>query len=133
MKQTLSLSLFLICLCLIITSGKIEKNVTIGRASDCKGLAFNCPAKVANTIKATYVFAEPNAQSFSMEFKQEDIDLNGIFAGLLSNKTEFPLEEDFSIPDDVAMALQMPKDYKIKKGIYPMQYKNKMYTVVFHE
>jgi len=132
MKYFLSMcALFFLC-CPFTYAGKIEKKVTIGRAADCKGIAFNCTSTTSRTITAVYMFNENSFKGIALQISQQEVSECPDLVIAFNNRKEIQIEEDMVLEPDIATALGIAIGYRILKGTYQIVHRSGVYTILFH-
>lgn len=121
----------LLCLYIVATADKIEKKGTILN-SKCNPIGTKCSSTLSGKeATTTYIYNEPKAGSFSVQYSEEGVNTNPHLRAALVGKRSILLEEDMPIPSDVIRALTMPKGYTVPQGEYPIVYARGVYTIIF--
>jgi len=108
-------------------AGKIEKKISIGRKSDCKGLAFNCSYPGAISVEMEILYQESSRTSFSIQLNTE------VYKQWLGENRLFVLEEDWQLSSDIIQALKLPTTFKIPKGSYKVKMNSNFTLIMFIE
>lgn len=95
-----------------VNAGKIEKKISIGRKSDCKGLAFNCSYPGASSVEMEIQYQESSRTSFAIQINLQ------VYKQWIGDTSIFLLEEDWQLSSDIIQALKLPSNFKILKGTY---------------
>ena len=133
MKKFLSITLLSVFISQCMMAGKIEKKVTVGRATDCKGIAFNCTASNSTSITVQYAFNEDGMKGLAMQILEADaMQLPDLIAAL-KNMTQIRIEEDIVLPSDISYSLGIPFTRTISKGLYQVVCRNGVYMIMFQK
>lgn len=111
---------------------RIEKKGTILN-SNCNPIGTRCPNDASGSkieLSLTYVCNEPRQGSLKLEFLEQEVMLFAILNKVFKGKSMFTLSEDMPIPIDVQARLQWGGPSSIPSGIYPLEYRNGIYTMV---
>lgn len=98
-----------------VNAGKIEKKISIGRKSDCKGLAFNCSYPGASSVEVEIQYQESSRTSFAIQINLQ------VYKQWIGDTSIFLLEEDWQLSSDIIQVLKLPSNFKIPKGRYPVK------------
>lgn len=110
---------------------KIEKKGTLLN-SNCHPIGTRCQStQAADLVKVslTYVCNEPSRGSFRLEFKESELMNYPQLWSVFKGQTEIVLDEAMPVPGDVLQLLNLPGNYQIPKGRYPLEYRNACYSV----
>lgn len=131
MKKNIFSGMLLLCLFLVASADKIDKKGNILN-SNCNPIGSRCGTTTkAEEVNYSFAYNEPRQGSFSMQFTQDAVLQNQQLKQLLVGKSQFVMEEDMPIDADVIETLRMPQHYIVKKGSYPVEFKNGVYSVIF--
>ncbi len=111
---------------------KIEKKGTILN-SNCNPIGTNCKATSNNQVSYSYILNEPKRGSLGFQISADELKKIPALQRMLLNQSQFNLEEALPIPDDIAKALQLPSNYTVQPGIYPVSLRNSNYIILFKD
>ena len=125
MNKQITLILIFLLFRQFVNAGKIEKKISIGRKSDCKGLAFNCSYPGATSVELEILYQESSRTSFSIQLNTE------VYKKWIGENKLFVLEEDWLLSSDIIQALKMPANFKILKGTYSVKRNSNVALITF--
>lgn len=125
MNKQITLILIFLLFGQFVNAGKIEKKISIGRKSDCKGLAFNCSYPGATSVELEILYQESSRTSFSIQLNTE------VYKKWIGENKLFVLEEDWLLSSDIIQALKLPANFKILKGTYSVKRNSNVALITF--
>lgn len=125
MNKQITLILIFLLFGQFVNAGKIEKKISIGRKSDCKGLAFNCSYPGATSVELEILYQESSRTSFSIQLNTE------VYKKWIGENKLFVLEEDWQLSSDIIQTLKLPANFKILKGTYSVKRNSNVALITF--